>query len=146
MNFIDFNNKFRDIKSCIDYIKTLFSNEIRCPFCHKVHKISQENNRLKVFHCNNCNKSFSIFRDTIFRKSSTDLRKWLYAINAILCSKKGISALQLQREISVTYKTAWRMLRLIRESMGVSLKDRFEALVEIDETYVGGKLRELTKF
>jgi transposase-like protein len=94
----------------------------------------------RFFHCNDCKTEFSIFHGTIFYNSQVDLRKWFFAINTILLAKKGISALQLQREIGCSYKTVWRMLNLIRKAMG-NEKERalFEAIVEIDETYVGGK-------
>ena len=69
---------------------------------------------------------------------------WLFAINLVLIARKGISGLQLQRELGMqSYKGVFRMLRLIRTAMGTEThKDAFEAIVEIDETYVGGKPRK----
>jgi hypothetical protein len=71
------------------------------------------------------------------------LRKWFYAIHLFLNSKKGISGYQLMREIGVTYKTAWRMLKQIRLAMGNIENQQFlGTLIEVDETYVGGKPRK----
>lgn len=147
MNFIEFNNRFPTEEAVVAYyIKTALGGKVICPKCGCAERISVEKGRIKVFHCNNCNSSFSIFKNTIFEKSDTDLRKWLYAINLVTVSKKGISALQLKREIEVTYKTAWRMLKQIRTAMGNVSHDKiFETLVEIDETYVGGKPRKEAK-
>ncbi|MGD9637934.1 MAG: IS1595 family transposase [Alphaproteobacteria bacterium] len=146
MNFFDFIKKFPTEEAIIDYfIKIKYGDEIVCPKCGTNHKIYQKTTRKKVFDCNSCHNSFSIFKGTIFEKSSTDLRKWFYAIHLMLNSKKGISGLQLQREIDVTYKTAWRMLKQIRIAMGNVDNNYFEAMVEIDETYVGGKPRKNNK-
>ena len=71
------------------------------------------------------------------------MRKWFYGIHLALNDKKGISSYQLQREIGVTHKTAWRMLRLIREAMGnKDMADSFQCFVEIDETYIGVRPRK----
>lgn len=96
--------------------------------------------------CSKYNNSFSIFKGTIFEKSCTDLRKWMYAMHLFLNSKKDISGDQLQREIGVIYKTAWRMLKQIRLAMGnVENQEFLDTLVEIDETYVGGNPRKGAK-
>ena len=73
---------------------------------------------------------------------------WLYAMNLVIISRKGISALQLKRELGMgSYQSAWRMLHQIRKAMEKEeYKETFEAIVEIDETYVGGKATRLCPF
>ena len=143
MNFIRFNRMFPTEEKVIQYfIKKRYPGGVRCNHCGS-EKVYQRRNTPKAFSCNGCHNPFSIFKDTIFEKSNTDLRKWFYAIHLMLNSKKGISGLQLKREIGVTYKTAWRMLKQIRMAMGNKKPDIFfDAIVEIDETYVGGKPRK----
>lgn len=145
MTFFDFMIKFPTEKAVIKYfLKVRYNNALVCPHCgSKVH-VQHRSDKLKLCNCHNCNNTFSPFKNTIFEKSSTDLRKWFYAAHLFLNSKKGISGLQLQREIGVTYKTAWRMLKQIRSAMGnVDMSKAFEAMVEIDEAYIGGKPRKM---
>lgn len=143
MNFIDFQKQFSTEKDIINhYIKIRYNNQVKCNHCGS-DKIHQRPRRPRIFQCNNCKKDFSIFKNTIFQQSTTDLRKWFYAIHLFLNAKKGISGLQLEREIDVTYKTAWRMLKHLRLAMGnQSLKGVFDTIVEMDETYIGGKPRK----
>lgn len=105
--------------------------------------IPSANNR-RFLYCNNCKSEFSAFKNTIFENTHLDLRMWLYAMNLVIVSRKGISALQLKREMGMgSYQSAWRMLHQIRKAMeNEEYKDTFEAVVEIDETYVGGKPRK----
>ncbi|MCP3659776.1 MAG: IS1595 family transposase [Bacteroidetes bacterium] len=144
MTFIEFNKTFSNEQDVINhFIKIRYNDKLKCNHCgsDRIYKYSS-NQRSKLFRCGDCNKDFSIFKDTIFEKSRTDLIKWMYAIHLFLNSKKGISGYQLQREIGVTYKTAWRMLKQIRKAMNSNNKDHFNAIVEIDETYIGGKPRK----
>jgi len=146
MNFLQLNQKFPNDKAVVDhFIAIRYSGEPCCNHCGST-KVYHNAVAYKKFQCNDCKNSFSVFKDTIFENSSTDLVKWMYAIHLFLNGKKGISGLQLMREIGVTYKTAWRMLRQIRLAMGnQETKQVFEAIVEIDETYVGGKPRKMNK-
>ena len=143
MTFLQLMQKFPTEKAVIDFfLKIRYPNGVACNHCGSI-KVHQETKRPKVFGCNDCVNCFSPFKNTIFEKSSTDLRKWMYAIHLFLNGKKGISAMQLQREIGVTYKTAWRMLHQIRLAMGNADNPEFiNTIVEIDETYIGGKPRK----
>lgn len=140
MTFFEFQEKFNNEAKIINYyIQIRYNNKPHCNHCQST-KVYQRKDRLKVFECSNCKNDFSIFKDTIFENSSTDLRKWFYAIHLFLNAKKGISGCQLQREIGVTYKTAWRILKQIRIAMQArNFKNTFTNIIEIDETYVGGK-------
>jgi len=144
MTFMQFMKKFPTEKAVIDHYLTIrYSNGVSCNHCGGIGGVYQETKRPKVFSCNDCKSTFSPFKNTIFEHSSTDLRKWMYAIHLLLNGRKGVSGLQLQREIGVTYKTAWRMLQQIRVAMGnAESSEFFDTIVEIDETYVGGKPRK----
>ena len=143
MTFLKLMEKFPTEKSVIDYFLDIrYADGMSCPHCGSVRFYGRANNH-KLFDCPDCKNSFSPFKGTIFEKSSTDLRKWMYAIHLFLNSKKGISGKQLEREIGVTYKTAWRMLQQIRIAMSnTEHQEFFDTIVEIDETYVGGKPRK----
>jgi transposase-like protein len=150
MNFFEFNKKFPTENSVIKYyIEARYKHKTPC--CNhcgsaKTYHYTNET-KIKFFRCGDCNRDFSVFKGTIFEKSCTDLRKWFFAIHLFLNGKKGISGYQLQREIGVTYKTAWRILKKIREAMGNDNDDDDNQSglmqeiknIQIDETYVGGK-------
>ena len=118
MTFFDLLKKFPTEKAIIDhYIIVRYGDNVCCNHCNSA-KVYRKHTEHKNFRCADCNNSFSVFKDTIFEDSSTDLIKWMFAIHLFLNGKKGISGCQLQREIGVTYKTAWRMLQQIRIAMG----------------------------
>lgn len=146
MTFQEFLTRFNTEAKIIAYfIKIRYGDELRCNHCGST-KVYQRHTNHKVCDCESCHNTFSVFKNTIFEHSSTDLRKWFYAIHLFLNGKKGISAMQLQREIGVTYKTAWRILHQIRKAMSNKEAEAFfNAIVEVDETYVGGKPRKGNK-
>lgn len=135
-SYADFLKKFPTEKELIDiFIRTQFGdNNPLCKRCGCIQKIYHINKRPKMFYCNNCETNFSAFTNTLFEHSATDLRKWFYAFNHVINNEKKLSGYKLLKEINVTYKTAWRMLTLIRES----LEDpAFSKLIrEIDRKYI----------
>lgn len=92
----------------------------------------------KQYQCSKCRFQIAPAANTIFHKSATPLKMWFLAILHFSNAKSGYSAKQLERDLNVTYKTAWRILRLIRRSLG-QRNNPLKGIVEIDETYFGGK-------
>lgn len=146
MTCFEFTKRFPDENSAIDFIvATKYKDGYVCPKCGSIHKgIYHQKYNHRFLYCNNCKSEFSALKGTIFENTHLDLRMWLYAMNLVLVSRKGISALQLKRELGMgSYQSAWRMLQQIRKAMEKEeYKETFEAVVEIDETYVGGKPRK----
>jgi transposase-like protein len=99
--------------------------------------------RKGVWNCNSCREQFTVTIGTIFEDSHIPLHKWLLAIHLMASSKKGISALQLMRNLEIgSYRTAWFMAHRIRWALTQEpIKGALQGIVEIDETYVGGKVK-----
>jgi len=118
MTLREIENIFPKEKDAIErYIHIKHHDVLLCPKCDKIIKISSYNKGSKAYQCKKCDKMFSVFSGTIFEKSSTDIRIWFFAIYLILNEQKRITARQLQRDTRVSYKCAWRMLKLIRLSL-----------------------------
>ena len=133
-----FNAHFPDEGACLEFIKNArWSDGILCARCNRVTKHFRIVGR-KVYSCEFCGTHVSPTADTIFHKSSTPLRSWFHAMFLMASTRTGISAKQLEREIGVTYKTAWRMFTQIRKPMAQGDITLFGE-VEVDETYIGGR-------
>jgi len=140
MNIIQIYRKFPTPDSCLAHIeKVRWSGKPICPYCGSK-KITPMKNQHR-HHCNNCNTSFSATVKTIFHHTHVDLQKWFLCISLILNAKKGISARQLGRDLEVNKNTAWFMAMRIRNAM-IDQRDLLTGIVEMDETYVGGKPRK----
>ena len=137
-----FNDDFPDEAACLEYVATLVYPtfpEIHCRACGEVLKHHRLNGR-KAYSCQKCGTHVYPLAGTIFEKSRTPLKSWFYAMYLMSTTRMGISAKQLERELGVTYKTAWRMFRQIRALMAED-KGPLRGTVEIDETLVGGRPR-----
>lgn len=107
-----------------------------CPACNEAKRIGTRKGGF--YRCNACLLDFTIRTGTIFERSKVPLHKWLYAMYLLVTARKGISSVQLHAQIGVTQKTAWFMLQRLREACGNDPTE-LAGIVEIDETYVGGK-------
>ena len=110
-----------------------------CPLCGACEKISaRTGKRIGYYRCHDCAAEFTVRTGTIFERSHVPLNKWVYAMYLVVTSRKVVSSLQLSKEIGVTQKTAWFMLGRLREACGGD-DDNLSGIVEVDETYIGGK-------
>jgi hypothetical protein len=89
------------------------------------------------YRCNQCKEDFTIRTGTIFERSHVPLHKWVYAMYLLVTARKGISSLQLAKEIGITQKSAWFVLHGLREACGGDFK-KLRGIIEIDECFVGG--------
>jgi transposase-like protein len=118
-----------------------------CPHCgnldqEKIAKGEGKTTRPGLYYCAACNGQFTVTVGTVMERSKIPLSKWLFAMHLMGASKKGISALQLQRMLGVTYKTAWFLCHRIREAMAMPASGPLGGsgkIVEADETWIGGK-------
>jgi transposase len=136
----DFNRDFPDDAACLDFVLGLvYPDGVTCRTCGQVRKHHRLSNR-KAYSCDYCGTHVYPLAGTIFEKSTTRLKSWFYAMYLMASTRCGISAKQLERELGVTYKTAWRMFKQIRSLLGEEI-ERLSGEVEADETYVGGEQR-----
>lgn len=134
--------RFGSEDKCHAYLEALrWPEGVECPRCSGT-SISRIEKR-RQFECNDesCRYQFSVRVGTIFESSHLPLWKWFLAIYLIGESKKGISAKQLERTLGVSYKTAWFLGHRIRAAMQEDSPIPLRGIVEVDETYVGGKPR-----
>lgn len=144
MNIVQVFEQFPTQEDCIDYLETLrWKNGPVCPYCGSFNTApSQHRHR-----CYDCKTSFSVTVGTIFHHTHLPLQKWFLAVSLMLNAKKGISALQLSRDLQVNKNTAWRIAMQIRKAMSQKTqRDLLTGIVEMDETYIGGKPRKGVRY
>jgi transposase-like protein len=123
-----------------------WKSQITCPHCgsKEVTRLNSKSNKVRdgVIQCNSCRKQFTVTVGTIMEDSHITLRQWLQAFHSMCSHKKGISAMQLQRNLGLkSYKSAWYLAHRIRLAMQEKA-GLLNGVVEVDETYVGGKPRK----
>ena len=148
-NVRQFLQKFPSDEACLEHLFNVrFGQGHECPKCKREAKwypLASE----KAYSCQWCGHHIHPMVGSIFEKSRTPLQLWFYAIFLFTTSKHGVSAKELQRQLGVTYKTAYRMGRLIREHMAAIDGDAplggAGKVVEVDETFAGGKTKGIDR-
>src|SRR6266567_658519 len=140
MNLPKLFAQFGSDDKCREQLTALrWPKDVTCPRCHSK-SISTIAERTQ-YDCNACRYQFSVTSGTIFHDTHLPLSKWFLAIYLMTESKKGMSALQIKRTLNVAYETAWYLCHRIRAAMREINSELLRGVVEVDETYVGGKMR-----
>ena len=144
---LEFTREFPDDEACLQRVwRDRFAPDgehARCPRCERVRVFKRYDTAQKrpCWFCSACGFRIHPLKGTIFQGSSTSLQLWFYAMFLITSNRCGVSAKQLERELGVTYKTAWRMFNRIRNVVMAPDDEPLSGEVEVDETFIGGKMR-----
>ena len=147
-SIMEFARQFPDDETCLRFLwdtrYNLGDDEAHCQRCEEIRLFRRYEGKQQrqAWTCTACGWQVYPTAGTIFHKSSTALQLWFHAMYLMTSTRCGISAKQLERELGVTYKTAWRMFTLIRNELMTQDDDPpLSGVIEMDETYVGGKPR-----
>src|SRR5437660_2419352 len=149
LSVMEFFREFPNDEACLEWLwinrHAADGEHAYCPRCETARRFRRYHGarQRQVWKCTSCTQELSPTAGTIFHKSSTSLHLWFYAMWIMTSTRCGVSAKQLERELGVTYKTAWRMFNLIRNRlMQQDYQGPLSGEVEADETFIGGKPRE----
>lgn len=133
---------FADPQVCHDFAVSMpWPEGVVCPFCQhdRVYTIKTR----RMWQCKSCNKQFSVKVGTIFEDSPLSLDKWLVAIWLLTSAKNGVSSHEMARSLGITQKTAWFLEYRIRHILQTGSVEKMTGTVEVDETFVGGKAKNM---
>jgi len=158
MNLIDITRKFQSDAECFEFLESQRwpDGVVRCVTCgnDKVSRITRKisattkNKKSQIYQCleKTCKQQFSCTSGTIFHDTRLPILTWFMAVEMVMSAKKGMSAVQIQRHLGLkSYQTTWHMVHRIREAMGMKDESPLTGVVEIDETYIGGRTKRRFK-
>ena len=127
-------------QSCIDWLEAArWNGKPVCPHCGGIENITKPASKPNTYWHRDCRNHFTVKTGTVMHSSKTDTRNWMIAIYYYMTGRKGISAMQLSKELGVQYRTAWHMGHRIREACKEGGDFILSKIVEMDATYIGGK-------
>jgi transposase-like protein len=154
MNLLDVYKELNTEAKCLAFLEHMrWPGGVKCLACEsqRITRITAKGKTNKktgktgpdreLYQCNECRFQFTATTGTVYHDTHLPLSKWFLAIALITESKKGISANQLSRALGVQYRTAWYLAHRIRKAMVDAERPKLKGIVEIDETYIGGKQR-----
>lgn len=133
-------------EDCIGHLEAVrWGESPTCPYCG-ADRVSHNRDSARSltasrWKCQRCLRSFSVTVGTIFHNSHIDLQRWFLLISLMLSAKKGLSAMQAARDLEMRRPTVWSMMHRVRKSLADNDGALLRGIVEMDETYVGGKPR-----
>lgn len=137
-------NYFADVDVATMFLSSLrWPDGVSCPHCES--KDCPYVASRRIWQCKGCRKQFSVKVGSIFEDSPIPLSKWLPAMWLLVNCKNGVSSYEIARDIGVTQKTAWFMLHRLRLAIQAKSFDKMNGTVEVDETFIGGKARNMAK-
>lgn len=154
MNLLDVYKELNTDEKCLAFLEHMrWPSGVKCLSCESLRitqivakgklnkKTGKRSPDRELYQCNDCRFQFTATTGTVYHDTHLPLCKWFLAIALITESKKGISANQLSRALGVQYRTAWYLAHRIRKAMTENDRPKLKGIVEIDETYIGGKQR-----
>ena len=139
MNLKDFMAQYGDEDGVREFFeKSRWPYGAECPHCHSIERIRPVPKRCG-YYCNNCRKYFTVRTETIFEASNIKLETWLECIYNLVVRRKGTPSIEFAKSIGVTQKTSWFMWHRLRHAVKTSPHYKLNGVVEIDETFLGGK-------
>ena len=146
ISIIELTEMFPDEESAVKWFEAIhWPEERHCGHCGSTETSEVPNAKPMPYWCKGCRSYFSVRTGTTIEKSRLPLRKWAFATYLYVTNLKGVSSMKLHRDLKITQKTAWFMLHRLRDAWAESGLEQFVGPVEADETYIGGKRRNMPK-
>ena len=144
LSLFQLTEMFPTVESAVRYFEGIrWNGSPVCTKCDKAEKITAQK-KVGTYWCGMCRAYFTVFTNTPLERNKVDARKWLFAAYLMLTARKGISSMQLSKELSVTQPTTWYMMHRLRLACAAK-SVLLSGIVEIDETYIGVRKRTNTR-
>ena len=142
----EFQEAIPDEEAAVEFVEdAIWGGTPACPRCDGSNVYQTKNGKPMRWRCRPCRRHFSVRIGTVLEDTNLPYKTWLLAIRFMLTGRKGISALQLEKELGVKYLTAWFLEHRIREAMNMTDEGMLSGIVQVDEAWIGGKAKNIHK-